>query len=348
MLVAQQHTSPHRADRPRNGTRGTVEFAQVVDALRDDLELVEARLRRSAEVDYPLVGELLLAIIGSGGKRLRPILMILACRPFVYDQERLVVAAAGVEMLHTASLVHDDTIDRALMRRGQPTLNSVFNSETVILLGDYLFAQSAILATETMNPRVVAVFAQALGHICDGQLREIFTAHRVEQTREEYELRIFGKTASLFAGAAEMGALLGRADEAQVENLRAFGGEVGMAFQIVDDVLDLRSTSDELGKPVGSDLRQGTLTLPTMLYLENADGAAPAGLVRRIFDGDEVSEADFQSVATAIQESGALDASIEAARGYVERAKDRLAELPDPHTARYLATFADYALERVS
>jgi heptaprenyl diphosphate synthase/octaprenyl-diphosphate synthase len=145
-----------------------------------------------------------------------------------------------------------------------------------------------------------------------------------------------------------MGALLGQADEAQVANLRAFGGEVGMAFQIVDDVLDLRSTSDELGKPVGSDLRQGTLTLPTMLYLEHADGAAPAALVRRIFNGDEVSETDFQSVATAIQESGALDASIEAARGYVARAKQRLADLPDPETARYLAAYADYALERVS
>lgn len=325
-----------------------MEFAQVVDALRVDLDLVEARLRRSAEVDYPLVGDLLIAIIGAGGKRLRPMLMILAGRPFQYDQERLVVAAAGIEMLHTASLVHDDTIDRALLRRGQPTLNSVFNAETVILLGDYLFAQSAILATETMNPRVVAVFAQTLGHICDGQLREIFTAHHVEQTREEYELRIFGKTASLFAGAAEMGALLGQADEAQAANLRAFGGEVGMAFQIVDDVLDLRSTSDELGKPVGSDLRQGTLTLPTMLYLEHADGAAPAATVRRIFNGDEVSEADFQSVATAIQESGALDASIDSAREYVARAKARLADVPDRETAGYLAAFADYALERVS
>ena len=325
-----------------------MEFAQVADALQDDLELVEARLRRSAEVDYPLVGDLLLAIIGGGGKRLRPLLMMLSCRPFQYDRERVVVAAAGVEMLHTASLVHDDTIDRALLRRGQPTLNSVFNSETVILLGDYLFAQSAILATETMNPRVVAVFAQTLGHICDGQLREIFTAGRVDQTRDEYEQRIYGKSASLFAGAAEMGALLGQADDHQVENLRAFGGEVGMAFQIVDDVLDLRSTSDVLGKPVGSDLRQGTLTLPTMLYLEHADGAAPARTVRRIFDGEEVSDAEFAQVATAIQESGALDASIASAHEYVARAKDRLAALPDPETARFLAAFADYALERVS
>jgi geranylgeranyl pyrophosphate synthase len=199
-----------------------------------------------------------------------------------------------------------------------------------------------------MNPRVVAVFAQTLGHICDGQLREIFTSGRVDQSREEYELRIYGKTASLFAGAAEMGALLGHADEAQVENLRAFGGEVGMAFQIIDDVLDLRSSTDELGKPVGSDLRQGTLTLPTMLYLEHADGAAPAHTVRRIFDGDEVSDAEFAQVATAIQESGALDASIASAHDYVARAKARLADLADPETACYLAAFADYALERVS
>ena len=145
-----------------------------------------------------------------------------------------------MELLHTASLVHDDTVDRAALRRGRPTLNSVLSSGAVILLGDYLFAQSAMLAAATDSPRIVSIFASTLADICDGQLREMFVAHRLDQTREEYDRRIFGKTASLFAGAAEMGAIIGKAHENDVQALRQYGSDVGMAFQIVDDVLDLR------------------------------------------------------------------------------------------------------------
>ena len=152
----------------------------------------------------------------------------------------MVTAGAGVELLHTASLVHDDTVDRAGMRRGRPTLNSVLPSGAVILLGDFLFAQSAMLAAATNSPRVVSIFASTLADICDGQLREMFFAHRLDQSREEYERRIFGKTASLFAGSAEMGAVIGNAPETAVQALRQYGSDVGMAFQIVDDVLDLR------------------------------------------------------------------------------------------------------------
>lgn len=323
-----------------------MEFSKIVDSLRDDLDLVEQRVRRSAEVAYPVLGDILSAIVSSGGKRLRPVLLLLAARAYDYQITPLVPAAAGVELLHTASLVHDDTIDRSLLRRGQPTLNSVFDSGTVILIGDYLFAQSAILAAETMNPRVVAVFASTLADICDGQLREIFTAHRTDQTREDYEKRIYGKTASLFAGSAEMGALIGRADERAVEALRQFGGDVGMAFQIVDDVLDLRASADTVGKPTNLDLRQGTVTLPTMLYLARADGSESASVVQRVVDGGAVSDEEYTAVATLIQESGAIDEAMDAARAFVERAIARLDVIPDRTVAEQLAAFAELALHR--
>lgn len=323
-----------------------VTIQDVVAQLRTELDLVEARLLRSTAVEYPLVGDFLSAIVKGGGKRLRPLLLFLSARPFHYDPELLTPAAAGIELLHTASLVHDDTIDNALLRRGQPTLNSAFSSEAVILLGDYLFAQSAILATETMNPRVVRVFATSLGSICDGQLREIFDGARLDQTEAEYEQRIYGKTASLFAAAAEMGAILGGAGDDAIEMMRGFGTDVGMAFQIVDDVLDFRSTSEQVGKPVGADLRQGTITLPTMLYLEGSDGAPTATLVRRIIDGEDVSEAELVSATREISASGAIDTALEKAEAYVEQAVERLSVLPAGEPRDLLEVFARSAVER--
>lgn len=325
-----------------------MEFAEVVNNLRTDLDAVEDRLRAAADLNFPMLGDIVDTLIGAGGKRLRPLLLLLAAKPFQYDLESLVPAAAGIEMLHTASLVHDDTIDGAQLRRGTPTLNSMFDTGTVIMLGDYLFARSAMLAAETMNPRVVAVFASTLGHICDGQLHEILTAHNVEQTTEDYERRIFGKTASLFAGAAEMGAIIANAPEPQIQAMRDFGSDVGMAFQIVDDVLDLRGSTDEIGKPAGLDLKQGTITLPTMLFMAQADGSATATMVRRIVDGEDTSDEELRTVARSIRESGALEEAVSAARVFVTSAKDRVSFVDDPDLRDALHAVADSALLRSS
>src|SRR5215208_952028 len=249
----------------------------VFSTMRPNLVRVQSRLEEAVRIDYPGLTDLILGLLRAGGKRLRPLVLLLAGRAFGDDRDTLVTAGAGVELLHTASLVHDDTVDRAGMRRGRPTLNSVLPSGAVILLGDFLFAQSAMLAAATNSPRVVSIFASTLADICDGQLREMFVAHRLDQSREEYERRIFGKTASLFAGSAEMGAIIGKAPDTAVQALRQYGSDVGMAFQIVDDVLDLREDESQLGKPAGHDLTQGTVTLPTIIYasdLTQASGAA--------------------------------------------------------------------------
>ncbi len=325
-----------------------MDFQDILDSLQHELALVEQRLLQAADVEYPLVGDFLNAIVRSGGKRLRPVLLLLAARGFDYDVPVLIPAAAGIELLHTASLVHDDTIDNALLRRGQPTLNSAFSPAAVILLGDYLFAQSAMLATETMNPRVVRVFASTLGEITDGVLREIFNGHRTDQTREDYELRIYGKTASLFAGAAEMGAIIGSAPENAITEIRDFGTEIGMAFQIVDDVLDFRSTSDQTGKPVGADLRQGTITLPTMYFLEEASGSPGATLVRRIADGDSVPDDEIQDITRLIAQSSGIDRALDVAHTYVSRARERLCVIDDPLIRSQLGALGDLAVTRVS
>lgn len=314
--------------------------------MRADLTRVEDRLREEAEVDYPFIGEILQGLIEAGGKRLRPLILLLAARSFDYDVDRLLPAAVGVELLHTASLIHDDTVDGAGVRRGRPTLNSVFPTATVILIGDYIFARSAMLAASTMNPRVVAVFASSLADICDGQLREIFTAHQALQSYDDYERRIYGKTASLFAGAAEMGAILGGASDEQIAALRDYGSGVGMAFQIIDDVLDLRESADEIGKPVGLDLRQGTITLPTMLFFEDGASEHHTDLVRRVVGGGTASDEEYATATAVIRESGALERAVKVAERYVSAARDRLCQIPAGPTRDMLDAIAEQSLLR--
>ena len=324
-----------------------VRTRDVFETMHADLARVDARVTQAAAVDFPLVSSLVGEIVRAGGKRLRPLVLLLAGRGYQYDLDPLITAAAGVELLHTASLIHDDSIDRAALRRGKATLNSKLSSGAVILIGDFLFAQSAMLAAATDNTRVVAVFASTLGDICDGQLREMFDAHRLDQTREEYERRIFGKTASLFAGAAEMGAILGGAPESDVQTLRSYGADLGLAFQIMDDVLDLREGTAALGKPAGNDLRQGTVTLPTMLYAADlAPSSAEAEDLRAVVSGDRDDRESLEMVVSRIRSSGALTTATEAAESYVEQAKARLVAVPDPETRDLLSQVADFALAR--
>jgi geranylgeranyl pyrophosphate synthase len=315
--------------------------------MRTELELVETRIAKASSIGIPLVNDLVHDIVTAGGKRLRPLVLLLAGRGFHYDLDRLITAAAGVELLHTASLVHDDSIDGAAIRRGRPTLNAKLGTSAVIMLGDFLFAQAAILAADTGVPRVVAAFSRALGDICDGQLREMFSAHRLDQTTEEYELRIYGKTASLFAASTEMGAILGNAPEEAIAELRNFGSDIGMAFQILDDILDLRGDSHDLGKPAGNDLKQGTITLPVMLYWQSLDPESPEGQrLAAVASGESDRAADFAAVIEAVRESEAIERALATAESYVERAKQRLSVVPDAETRSNLAQIADYMLIR--
>ena len=321
----------------------------VFDTMRPDLLLVQSRLEEAAQIDYPGVADLILGLLRAGGKRLRPLILLLSGRAFENNRDTLITAGAGVELLHTASLVHDDTVDRAGMRRGRPTLNSVLPSGAVILLGDFLFAQSAMLAAATNSPRVVSIFASTLADICDGQLREIFFAHRLDQSLEEYERRIFGKTASLFAGSAEMGAIIGNAPEPAVQALRQYGSDVGMAFQIVDDVLDLREGSDQLGKPAGHDLTQGTVTLPTIIYASGLTEASEAATrLAAVVSGENDAPSELDRVVEEIRGSGALEAAMDVAIEFASRSKTHVAAAPDLETRDMLDQVADVVCERSS
>jgi geranylgeranyl pyrophosphate synthase len=214
-----------------------------------------------------------------------------------------------------------------------------------ILVGDFLFAQSAMLAARTGDVRVVGVFATTLGELCDGQLLELFDSHKVDQQADTYIRRIYGKTASLFAGAAEMGSVLARAPEPHVQELRQFATEIGLAFQIQDDVLDLTGDSEALGKPAGNDLRQGTVTLPTLLFAQRiAAGSSDEQLLNFVISDDEAEEGDVVELIARIRASGATDAAMATATEYQERALARLAVIPDPGARELLIGWANQAL----
>jgi len=317
--------------------------------MRADLERVDARVEQAATIDYPLASSLVFDIVKAGGKRLRPLMLLLAGRGYTYDLDRLVTAAAGIELLHTASLIHDDVLDRASTRRGQPTLNSQLGSGAVIMIGDFLFAQSAILAAATGSTRVVSIFAGSLGDICDGQLREMMDAHRTEQNRTDYEKRIYGKTASLFAGAAEMGAVIGEAPEDHIQAIRQYGSDVGMAFQIIDDVLDVTQESDGIGKPAGNDLRQGTVTLPVMMYARDLmPGGDAQHTLNAVIRGEIEDSSAIDDVVHEIRASSAIEETIDAARIFIDQAKRQIEIIPDPQSRDLLAEIADLAIRRVS
>ncbi len=324
-----------------------------IDVLRDptinaDLARVEDAIRERIAVNYPVMTDLLNGIIAAKGKMLRPRVLLAAARMFEYDISHLAPAAAGIELLHIASLIHDDTVDKALFRRGAATLNSVLPTTIVVLLGDYLFAQSAVLVSMSNNLRAMTLFAETLGDICNGELDEIFQTRQWDQTRQQYDQRIHGKTAALFATAAEFGGVLSGAPAEAVEALRAYGTAIGIGFQIIDDVLDLRETSEDIGKPAGSDLRQGTLTLPMMFYLEKYADAADTALIRKVVLGTKTDDTQIDALVGRVRTSGALDDAVAEAQAAVDRAKRCLETLPAGEARGYLSAMADFVTARKS
>jgi geranylgeranyl pyrophosphate synthase len=321
----------------------------VFDAMKPDLDQVEKTLLDASRVEYPIVSTMLEAIVAGGGKRLRPLLLLLASRAFNRPTDNAIAVAAGVELLHTASLIHDDSIDKAALRRGNPTLNTELSTGAVILIGDFLFAQSAILAAQPGNSRVMIIFAESLAEICRGQLRETLEAHQLNQSREAYEKRIYGKTAALFAGAAEMGAVLGGGTDEEVAELRQFGSDMGMAFQVVDDILDLREGTETLGKPAGNDLKQGVVTVPVMIFAENLDGEDDTRkMIEGIIAGELTDQAQIDHIVDEIRSSGALEKAEQVAADYVRAARERLSVVKDAQTRDFLAQMLDLAVVRIA
>ena len=309
-----------------------------------DLARVDEALLSVADVDQPWLREMLESTITAGGKKLRPAITLLAGRFGNYDLELLVLTAASIELLHTATLVHDDVIDGSLQRRGKPTAAALFGNSASVMLGDYMFAHAADFIARTDNPRVVRGFARTLSRMASGELEQDISAFEYSEDVQRYLDRIGGKTASLFATAAESGAIVAAAPEPNAATLRHYGESLGMAFQVVDDILDFSGDAEEMGKPAGSDLREGTLTLPALLYMQRQPDDNP---IRLAFDGVD-REQNLTRAIEEIRGSGTLDEAAETAQRFGARAREALSELPRGEERETLDGLIDYVLERRS
>jgi octaprenyl-diphosphate synthase len=313
-------------------------------SVHQDLDLVEEAIDTLRDVDFEPMAEMLNLVLAAKGKRLRPALSLLAGKFGQYRLDLLVPLAASIELLHTATLVHDDVIDNATTRRGRPTANSIFHNTTTVMLGDYMFAHAANFVARTGNIEVIRLFSQTLMTIARGEIGQDMTAYDARQTVRQYLQRIGGKTASLFATACQGGALLAEVSEDRGEALKHYGYNLGMAFQVVDDILDFVGDEQEMGKPVGSDLSQGTLTLPSLLLLDRYPKNNP---IRKLFAHRRRQEYLSQAV-EMIRQSDIPRESYQMAESFAKEAEQALTALPSNPARRTLQDIVAYVLERRS
>jgi geranylgeranyl pyrophosphate synthase len=320
-----------------------LDIREVFAPIESDLQNVEIVLRDYARAEFGPLAEVIEETIGGGGKRVRPGLVLLSGRFHPVQQEDLYRLSAAVELLHVATLIHDDLLDNSAMRRGTPTISSRWNEKATVLAGDFMLAKAAKLSAQVRNFEVMSIFADAVMTICEGEIRQDFDGHSQSPDRAEYYTRIHAKTASLFAACTESAAVLSNAPETERSALREFGLNLGMAFQIADDVLDFAGAEREVGKPVGSDLRQGIVTLPAIYFYEQ-DPRREA--LTPLFSHDGHSLEELDRLVESIRISPAVRAAHDEARRFADKAKLALQVLPDAPYRIALRQLADYVVER--
>jgi geranylgeranyl pyrophosphate synthase len=303
---------------------------------------VETRMRDVTNGHHPDLGAALEHLLSSGGKRVRPAVTLLTGAMLGADEEKVISLAASIELLHTATLVHDDLIDGALLRRGIPTLNAQWSPGTTVLAGDFIFACAAKLAAQTESVELIHLFADTLATIVNGEITQMFP-RQDDGYYDEYLKRIYSKTGSLFVLATTAPAILSPIRESTLDAARRFGYGIGMAFQITDDVLDFTGNQSSVGKPVANDLRQGLVTLPTIYYRETNpdDQNLDIILCRKNIENENLDQ-----LVDAIQASGAIERSIDKARQFVDQALDALNELPITAERQALENLSHYIVDR--
>jgi len=313
-----------------------------ITPVQEQVKLVEERIRAQARESHPDLRAALEHLLASGGKRVRPTVVLLVGNMLGGPEEKLVTLGAAVEMLHTATLVHDDLIDGALLRRGLPTLNARWSPAATVLTGDFMFARAAKLAAEADHLPIMKLFAETLAIIVNGELTQLFTSRGLIN-RENYYQRIYAKTASLFEMSARAAAMVSPVDEEMVETMRNFGYETGMAFQIADDILDFSGDQTAVGKPLGSDLLQGLVTLPAIYYAEaNPDDPE----VKLLAEGGWANQDRMERLVNSIRQSDAIQRSMREAEAFIKRALEKLSLLHSGIERNALEELAKYIIDR--
>ena len=321
---------------------------RLTSVLADDMAAVNRLIRqRMASEHAPRIPEVTAHLVEAGGKRLRPLLTLAAARMLGYVGEDHVKLAATVEFIHTATLLHDDVVDESQRRRGRPTANLLWDNKSSVLVGDYLFARSFQLMVETGSLRVLDILANASATIAEGEVLQLTAAQDLATDEAVYLQVIRGKTAALFAAATESGGVIAGAEEGEIKALRDYGDALGIAFQIVDDMLDYGGSDAVIGKNTGDDFRERKLTLPLIKAVAKANPEERAFWVRVIEKGNQ-NDDDLAHAMVILQRHDAISACRRDALDWIERAKSALHNLPVHPLRSILSDLADYVVSRVS
>ncbi|CAM3678180.1 octaprenyl diphosphate synthase [Bordetella sputigena] len=315
---------------------------ELIAPVADDMKAVDAVIRARLNSDVVLIRTIGDYIVGAGGKRMRPALLLMMARALGYAGTDHHTLAAVVEFIHTATLLHDDVVDESDLRRGRQTANAVFGNAASVLVGDYLYSRSFEMMVDVDSMRVMAILSQATTVIAEGEVLQLLNVHDPDVSQERYLQVVRYKTAKLFEAAAQVGAVLAGATPEQEQAAAAYGRHIGTAFQLVDDVLDYGGDAAALGKNVGDDLREGKPTLPLIRVME-VGTPAQQELVRTAI---ETGHADFEAVAAAIHATDALDHAMEAAHAEAELARQALAGFPISVYQQSLLEFCAFAVNR--
>ena len=327
----------------REGRRPSAEALTALAG--DEIKQVNDVILRRMHSPVALIPQLAGHIIAAGGKRLRPLLTLVSARMCGYRGERHIALAACVEFIHTATLLHDDVVDESDLRRGRATANAVWDNKASVLVGDFLFSRAFQLMVEDGSLAVLGILASASAQIAEGEVLQLTTANDTETTESAYLEVIRAKTATLFAAACRVGAVVANRPKAEEEALEAYGLNLGIAFQIVDDVLDYAAHQETLGKSVGDDFREGKITLPVVLsFLRGGD--TEREFWRRTLEKLDQQDGDLEKAVALMEKHGSLRDSIERARHYGAVARDALGVFPDSSEKRALIELVDFAISR--
>jgi octaprenyl-diphosphate synthase len=318
-------------------------FASVQALTAAGMAEVDALIRARLASDVVLINQIAEHIVGAGGKRLRPMLVLLAAQACGYRGREHVLLAAVVEFIHTATLLHDDVVDESDLRRGRKTANALWGNAASVLVGDFLYSRSFQMMVEADDMRIMRILADTTNRIAEGEVLQLLHVHDPDVDEAAYLRVIERKTAVLFSAATRLGALLGGVPPAQEEALARFGLSLGFAFQIADDVLDYVSDAGTLGKNIGDDLAEGKATLPLIYAIERAPQAQAASLRRAIETGGLDS---LDNIVAAIRDTGAIERTRARAQQYADAAREALSELPPSAARDALLVLAEYALRR--
>jgi len=315
----------------------------IVETIAADMDAVNTVIRQKLHSDVILINQIAEYIISAGGKRIRPVLILLVAKAHAYRGTAHHELAAVVEFIHTATLLHDDVVDESSMRRGRQTANALFGNAASVLVGDFLHSRSFQLMVALDNMRVMQILSDATNVIAEGEVLQLLNMHDPDVTQESYLTVIRSKTAKLFEASAQLGALIAGASEADIEAAAEYGRSLGTAFQLIDDVLDYAGDAAEIGKNVGDDLREGKPTLPLIYLMENGTPEQRELVRSCIEQGDEQH---FDAILAAVTSSGALDYTRQQAEIAAQRAADAIAGWPDSVYKQSMLQLCSFAVAR--